>query len=613
MIKVRPRGFWFMIFAPLVAALLPRQRTAIADAVAATKDYNRKKKLWLRLNREMQRDARLIESQITATLARLGYVWSSRLLSPADDSTKKKRKTARVRMQYVRWREDGYWYKVFVRRRGLFKSYDMLPYRTTVLNLMSEEACRELEAATQRPVTAFHSATKGVWYIVHRSGTISLLPEHVPYRSVLDFYPIAEANEAPFIVGVGLNNQVITSSLHKQPHWLIAGGSGSGKSNATNLILSQLITFLSPSDLRLILIDPKKVELGRFISLPHLLQPVIYDFDPALEAMKFVIQEINNRMNKFLAVGLTNIMEYNKEHPECKLPRIVLLIEELAMIMSPTLVGKEGKLAQAIMIQITNTGRAAGCHLIAVSQTPKAYLMPTEVKANSARIVGRVDSMPASMVILDSGAATRLDDFPGRMIFAVDTRNQEIQCAEIKKDDVLYAVALAKGKAAGVIRYENLKVIPVSEGIIRATVDHCEGKLALRANMKAYFGERAVTVEALRTTYEEVIKKREVWVGDAKYLVSRGEDGYRLVPAHVPPPVLLLTAPAGVVVESAASPSSEIIDVEIVAAAPPVATQKKHTLNCQVCGKQFTGRAHAKTCGDACRQKLKRSKKVSDV
>jgi FtsK/SpoIIIE family len=599
------------ILARLFGSLLGNGGAARAAKNMQEKEKKRKRALWQKLNREMQAEARLVESIMSATLARLGYVWSGRLFTPSDENVRRRKKAIRVRMQYVRWREDGYWYKLYVRRRGLFKSHDMLPYRTTLANLMSKETCFELEGALERPVTFYHHPVKGSWFVVHRSETTALLPDRVPYISILDYYPGELLGGAGFVVGVGENNTVLTSSLHEQPHWLIAGSSGSGKSNQINLLLCQLITFASPADLKLILIDPKMVEFSFYENVPHLVEGIIHEIDRAVEALNWLMGEIVGRMRKFSALKIKNLLEYNEKHPDQKMARIVIVIEELAMIMSPALAGKDAKIAQALMIQITNTGRAAGCHLIAVSQTPKAYLMPTELKANTARIVGKVDSLTASLVILGNGAAAALEDHPGRMIYTVDSRNQNIQAAYVSNDDVARAVAIARGKAEGLIRYEGLRVIPEPDGIIRATIKHCDGHFALRANMAGYFGERAVTTDQLRAIYQDLIAKKQYLWGDDKYVVvssTQAEARHRLVLAYTPPKMILLPARTGELPPSAGEPdTNEPIRQE--RARRPAAKAQKHQLVCVVCGKNFLARADAKTCSQNCRKVLQRSKK----
>lgn len=210
-----------------------------------------------------------------------------------------------------------------------------------------------------------------------------------------------------FALGRDVTGNPINTTLEAMPHLLIAGTTGSGKSVCVNSILSCLLLNNTPDDLRLILIDPKRVELTGYNGIPHLLSPVVVEIDRVIGALQWMTREMDKRYHAFAQVGARNITDYNarmKLQGQKKLPFIVVVIDELAdlMMIAP------GETEQTIT-RLAQLARATGIHMILATQRPSVDVVTGLIKANfPARIAFAVSSNTDSRVILDQPGAERL-------------------------------------------------------------------------------------------------------------------------------------------------------------------------------------------------------------
>lgn len=206
-----------------------------------------------------------------------------------------------------------------------------------------------------------------------------------------------------FALGKDVSGQPFATDLEKMPHLLIAGTTGSGKSVCVNAILACLLLSNDPTDLKLLLIDPKRVELTGYNGIPHLLAPVVVDIERVLGALTWVTTEMDNRYLKFNKAGVRNIQEYNNLGSE-KLPFFVVVIDELADLMMLAQYETE-----KVLTRLAQMARATGIHLIISTQRPSANVVTGNIKANfSARVAFMVASNVDSRVILDTPGADRL-------------------------------------------------------------------------------------------------------------------------------------------------------------------------------------------------------------
>lgn len=236
-------------------------------------------------------------------------------------------------------------------------------------------------------------------------------------------------------LGVDLFGQPKVTDLRKMPHGLIAGATGSGKSVFINSLLISLLYKATPAELRLLLIDPKAVELAPYDGLPHLLSPVISDPKAAAAALKWAVNEMDDRYERLAAAGVRNIEQYNEraeltEDYGLKLPYIVIVIDELADLMM--MASSE---VQDYIVRITQKARAAGIHLLIATQRPSVDIVTGVIKNNiPTRIAFMVSSQVDSRTILDTSGAERLLG-KGDMLFLGNGASQPLRLQGTFVDD----------------------------------------------------------------------------------------------------------------------------------------------------------------------------------
>ncbi|MFC6259646.1 DNA translocase FtsK [Levilactobacillus fujinensis] len=218
-------------------------------------------------------------------------------------------------------------------------------------------------------------------------------------------------SESPLTValGVDLFGKPQVTDLRKMPHGLIAGATGSGKSVFINSLLLSILYKATPKQVKLLLIDPKAVEMAPYDALPHLLSPVISDPKAAAAALKWVVSEMDERYEKLAAAGVRNIEQFNdradaNDEPALKMPYIVIIIDELADLMM--MAASE---VQDYIVRITQKARAAGIHLLVATQRPSVDIVTGTIKNNiPTRIAFMVSSQIDSRTILDTAGAENL-------------------------------------------------------------------------------------------------------------------------------------------------------------------------------------------------------------
>ena len=231
-------------------------------------------------------------------------------------------------------------------------------------------------------------------------------PTLVTLRSVMEgpeFERLRERGHLPVALGRGSGGETVVTDLVKMPHLLIAGATGSGKSACINAIISCLIMEKTPAELRLLLIDPKRVELTPYNGIPHLLSPVVVETDQVVAFLKGMIGEMLDRYRRMEEVGVRNIEGYNKRVAD-KMPFLVVAIDELADLMMSASFDVEQSLCR-----LAQLGRATGIHLIVATQRPSVDVVTGLIKANfPSRISFGVTSHIDSRTILDSTGAEKL-------------------------------------------------------------------------------------------------------------------------------------------------------------------------------------------------------------
>ncbi len=233
-------------------------------------------------------------------------------------------------------------------------------------------------------------------------------PASVTLRGVMEtdaYKELLEKSKLALGLGLGSGGEVAVADLARMPHLLIAGSTGSGKSVCMNTVISCMIMQNSPWETRLLLIDPKRVELTPYNGIPHLITPVVVEPDVALNCLKGVVREMQDRYKLLEEAGARNIASYNRDlPPEEKMPFIVVAVDELADLMMAA-----PRDIEHSIIRLAQLGRATGIHMIVATQRPSVNVVTGLIKANfPGRISFAVASQVDSRTILDSAGAEKL-------------------------------------------------------------------------------------------------------------------------------------------------------------------------------------------------------------
>jgi S-DNA-T family DNA segregation ATPase FtsK/SpoIIIE len=207
-----------------------------------------------------------------------------------------------------------------------------------------------------------------------------------------------------FSIGRDITGTPIVGDLASMPHLLVAGQTGSGKSVMINGILTSLLYRNSPADLKLILVDPKQVELTPYNDIPHLLTPVVHEPEKCISSLKWAVAEMERRLKAMAEVGTRNIGEYNNLKKEEGMPYIVIVIDELADLMM--LAARD---VESLVVRLAQKARAVGIHLVLATQRPSVDIITGLIKANvPARIAFTTASQVDSRTIIDQAGSEKL-------------------------------------------------------------------------------------------------------------------------------------------------------------------------------------------------------------
>ena len=274
----------------------------------------------------------------------------------------------------------------------------------------------------------------------------------VRLRSVLESNEWKKTSDPlTFAVGKDISGRAVVANLAKMPHLLIAGTTGSGKSVMTNTLITSLLYRNAPSDMKLIIVDPKQVEMAQYQDIPHLLTPIITQTEKALSAMKWGVGEMERRYTLMAEEKVKNIADYNAkmaktENPEKegKMPYIVIVIDEMADLMMMA-----GKDLEMLIVRIAQKGRAAGIHLVLATQRPEVKVITGLIKANiPGRIAFAVGSQMDSRIMLDQGGAEKLLGKGDMLLLTTEMmgKPRRIQGAWASDDDINKVTDFLRGQ-----------------------------------------------------------------------------------------------------------------------------------------------------------------------
>lgn len=284
--------------------------------------------------------------------------------------------------------------------------------------------------------------------VPNESSTLVTLREVIESNKFID-----KESKLSFVLGKDISGHPIVDDLGKMPHMLIAGATGSGKSVCVNSLITSILYKASPDEVKFLLIDPKVVELSCYNGIPHLLLPVVTDPKKAASALNWVVQEMTNRYKLFAQNSVRDLDGYNqkfKDSKEEKLPKLVVIIDELAdlMMVAP------GQVEDAIC-RLAQMARAAGIHLIVATQRPSVDVITGVIKANiPSRIAFAVSSSADSRTILDMGGAEKLLGKGDMLFYPVgSSKPRRMQGAFVSDSEVNKVVEFIKNQVDN-INYE---------------------------------------------------------------------------------------------------------------------------------------------------------------
>ncbi len=293
----------------------------------------------------------------------------------------------------------------------------------------------------------------------------------VGLKSIFEEVEFADSSQGlTFALGRDVAGAARATDLTKMPHLLIAGATGSGKSVMVNALIASLLFRCRPDELRLILIDPKRVELSGYNGLPHLLVPVITEAEKASAALRWTVLEMENRYRLFAEAGARNIAAYNEGRvdPNDRIPFIVVIIDELADLMM-----QDGRSTEEPIVRIAQKARATGIHLVLATQRPSVNVVTGLIKANiPSRIAFSMASQIDSRTVLDAPGA---EDLIGRgdMLFQPSDAPKPIRLQGVFVSDQEIEGVVNHWRAQGLPDYqlEIVESAPITGGGSAGTAD----------------------------------------------------------------------------------------------------------------------------------------------
>ena len=251
--------------------------------------------------------------------------------------------------------------------------------------------------------------------------------------SLMAYPEFSKSGPLTFVIGRDVNGSPIPANIAKMPHLLISGSTGSGKSIFIHSLITSLICKNSPETVRLVLIDPKRVELSVYNNIPHLISPVVTEGKKAINVFRWAIQEMEDRYEQLLKAGARDISSYNSSSKHETMPYILIVVDELADLMAAY-----GREVESAIVRLAQMARATGIHLILATQRPSVDVITGLIKANiTSRAALQVASQVDSRTILDMAGAEKLLG-GGDMLFVSSdfSKPKRIQGAYITEKEI---------------------------------------------------------------------------------------------------------------------------------------------------------------------------------
>ena len=452
-----------------------------------------------RLKRELRGEADYFAATITRRLTQLGICYRY----PKNRKDTFDRGVQRIRFHRAVGTPEGIYLMIDTMR---------LPRGTKLGDLNNDEILQDLSVVCRRPVRFKYGTREGAWFIVERKSGVWGVPRSLAFGQTVENWPVKLKKELVIPLGVGENQRLFYRSLAEFPHALVGGATGAGKTTFLHTWICSLIQHNTPAQVRLALVDLKGgIEFTRYKEIPHMMDAEMLgdefkeggfikkggDVVPMLDYMR---HEVDRRLAMFeRAGGIQNLTVWNYYHP--KLPRLILFVDELAVIMLDSGLKKK---AEPLLADISARGRAPGVHVVLATQRPEVKVVSGLIKANlDARFAFRVTDNTSSIIILDTVEAAKFDDSTpvGRYIYRRGLEKVEVQAplitaGQIKKviKDVMGGGGNGTGKHQAIARMS-------PEEIFRVAIRQLDGNFSIR---KVYDTlERRVSLAYIRELGQE--------------------------------------------------------------------------------------------------------------
>lgn len=352
----------------------------------------------------------------------------------------------------------------------------------------------------------------------------------VRLRDLIERREFQDAGNLAIALGRDVSGKAMYADLSKMPHLLIAGSTGSGKTIALTSVIVSLLYRNTPEQLRLLLIDPKRVEFTVYANIPHLLAPVVTESTKAINALKWAVSEMERRFDMLSRVGCRDITSYhaNKKaiEQEGPLPYLAVIIDELADLMS-----SKGKEVEALVVRIAQLARAAGIHLILATQRPSVEVITGTIKANlPARMAFQVASQIDSRTILDMAGAEKLIG-KGDMLFLgpQDAKPVRIQGAFVSDSEAKKIADHLRSQAKEVGVETGIKDLEVEEKTTQQKVDF--DNIDASAEDDLYEEARQIVIKSRKASASLLQRRLRVGYARAARLLDLLEENNVIGPA----------------------------------------------------------------------------------
>lgn len=439
-------------------------------------------------------------------------------------------------IRQIFFKDDKVLYLVQTMKQSLFQRFlgkwdSALPYGVDVTDLTSDVTLQNLSIACNRNVEIERSKRgTSLFYVISRLDAPDGIPSKVLYGKCIDWYPIADHTKTPWIAGITTDRKVEFYNFEDLPHILIAGSTQSGKSNHVNQMIATIATMNTPQEVRLQLIDLKGgIEFTHWSGLAHQLKPMVKTANDVLDTLRYIRGIMEQRLATFEAIKAKNLKSFN-EKAKTKIPRIICIVDEMATLLGLDITTDIHNELRVLSSQ----GRAVGVHLVLCTQHSSVDVLPGWVKTNmTMRISGKMPSVAASMVILDSVTASTLPNLPGRLVFSIGRNETIAQSPYISDEEIANAVIISNQFSTTESDELNAVVVKKDftiEDFVDMVLTQLDNKLSYKRAYDLLPKSSQVTQNYLKNFVDDILDKGGITHKGIEYGLTKKLRSYVLVP-----------------------------------------------------------------------------------